>query len=166
MNSTNANSIAAVLCSSIDRREKARKIADFIRDLRGYRWVGVYDVGPDLVSIIAYSGPAAPAYPQFPTTQGLTGAAIREKKTIVVGDVRNDPRYLTAFGSTRSEIIIPVLDEKTGAVVGTIDVESEQANAFSEEDQRTLEDCATSARSLWKRTLVGRARTPVAPKSF
>jgi len=44
--------------------------------------------------------------------------------------VRNDPRYLTAFGNTLSEIIIPVLDEKNGAVVGTIDVESERANAF------------------------------------
>lgn len=150
MNSTTANSIAAVLCSSVDRREKARKIAELIRTLLGCRWVGVYDVGPELVSIIAFSGgSAAPAYPQFPITQGLTGAAIRGKKTIVVGDVRDDPRYLTAFGSTRSEIIVPVLNEKTSAVVGTIDIESEQADAFSEEDQRTLEDCAKAARPLW-----------------
>jgi putative methionine-R-sulfoxide reductase with GAF domain len=39
----------------------------------------------------------------------------------VVGDVRIDSRYLTAFGNTLSEIIIPVLDDKTGAVIGTID---------------------------------------------
>lgn len=149
MNSTITNSIAPVLCSKIDRREKARKIADSIRNLRGYRWVGLYDVGPELVSIIAYSGSGAPAYPQFPITQGLTGAAIREKKTIVVGDVRNDPRYLTAFGSTRSEIIIPVFDGKTGAVVGTIDVESELPNAFSGEDQRMLEDYAKVTSPLW-----------------
>ncbi len=79
----------------------------------------------------------------------ISGSAIREKKTVVVGDVRSDPRYLTAFGSTVSEIIIPVLHEKTGAVVGTIDVESERANAFSEEDQRMLEECAEAARPLW-----------------
>jgi putative methionine-R-sulfoxide reductase with GAF domain len=69
----------------------------------------------------AYSGPSAPAYPQFPVTKGLTGVAVREKRVVVVGDVRTDSRYLTAFGSTLSEIIIPVLDEKTGAVVGTIE---------------------------------------------
>jgi len=149
MNFTVTNSIAAVLRESVPRTEKARKIADLIRNVCGYRWVGVYDVGPELVSIIAYSGSGAPAYPRFPITQGLTAAAIREKKTIIVGDVRNDPRYLTAFGSTRSEIIVPVLNGKTGAVVGTIDVESERANAFSEEDQRTLEDCAKAARPLW-----------------
>ena len=68
---------------------------------------------------------------------------------MVVGDVRSDPRYLTAFGTTLSEIVIPVLDEKTGAVVGTIDVESEQANAFSLEDQKLLEACARVARLIW-----------------
>ena len=68
---------------------------------------------------------------------------------MVVSDVRSDPRYLTAFGTTLSEIVIPVLDEKTGAVVGTIDVESEQANAFSLEDQKLLEACARVARLIW-----------------
>ena len=63
--------------------------------------------------------------------------------------MRSDPRYLTAFGITLSEIITPVLDEKTGAVVGTIDVESEQANAFSLEDQKLLEACARVARLIW-----------------
>ncbi len=149
MQTTSKAPIASILATRADRTAKARKIADFIRSLRSYRWVGVYDVGPELVSIIAYSGPSAPAYPQFPVTKGLTGAAIREKKTVVVGGVRNDPRYLTAFGNTLSEIIIPVPDEKTGAVVGTIDVESELANAFSDEDRRMLEDCASVARPLW-----------------
>ena len=90
-----------------------------------------------------------PAFPQFPISKGLTGSAIRDKKTVVVGNVRNDPRYLTTFGNTLSEIIIPVRDKKTGAVVGTIDVESEEVNAFSGEDQRMLEDCASAARPLW-----------------
>jgi putative methionine-R-sulfoxide reductase with GAF domain len=56
---------------------------------------------------------------------------------------------LTAFGSTKSEIIVPVLDEKSGEVVGTIDVESELVNAFSPEDQRALERIAKAGRHLW-----------------
>ena len=120
-----------------------------IRQSRAYRWVGVYDVGPELVSIVAFSGPSAPTYSQFPITKGLTGSAIREKTTIVVGDVGGDPRYLTAFGSTLSEIVIPVIDKTSGPVVGTIDVESERKNAFSAEDQARLEECARTARPLW-----------------
>jgi putative methionine-R-sulfoxide reductase with GAF domain len=56
--------------------------------------------------------------------------------------VREDPRYLTAFGSTRSEIIVPVVDRAGRRVVGTIDVESEKVDAFSEEDRAALERCA------------------------
>ena len=141
--------IASALSNRSERNEKARNIAELIRKEGNYRWVGLYDVGPEMVSMIAYSGPSAPAYPEFPATKGLTSAAVREKKAVVVGDVRTDPRYLTAFGSTLSEIIIPVLDEKTGVVVGTIDVDSEQANAFSLEDQKMLEECAKAAYGLW-----------------
>src|SRR5207249_2940650 len=133
--------IISVLYTPLPRSKKAKGIADLIREMGHYRWVGVYDVGPETVSIIAHSGPGTPGHPQFPVTNGLTGSAIRERKSVVVGDVRNDPRYLTAFGSTLSEIIIPVLDEKTGAVIGTIDVESEQINAFSESDREMLEEC-------------------------
>jgi putative methionine-R-sulfoxide reductase with GAF domain len=63
--------------------------------------------------------------------------------------VTNDPRYLTAFGSTRSEIIVPVIDTKTQRVVGTIDVESDLVDAFSKDDCRTLDQCARAAIELW-----------------
>ena len=131
------------------RSEKAKQLAEAVRRVGNYRWTGVYDVGNEVVSIIAYSGPGAPAYPSFPITEGLTGAAIREKATVLVGDVQTDPRYLTAFGSTLSEIIVPIVNPQSGKVVGTIDVESERANAFSASDQRLLEQCARSALALW-----------------
>jgi putative methionine-R-sulfoxide reductase with GAF domain len=131
------------------RDERARQIADAIRALGPYRWVGVYDVSAELVSITAWSGPGAPAYPTFPVTKGLTSSAIREKSPVVVGDVRSDSRYLTAFGSTLSEIIIPILDPRDSRVIGTIDVESERANAFSATDQERLEQCASAALALW-----------------
>jgi putative methionine-R-sulfoxide reductase with GAF domain len=135
--------------STAVRAERARQIADAIRALGPYRWVGVYDVSAELVSIISWSGPSAPAYPIFPVTKGLTSSAIREKAPVVVGDVRSDPRYLTAFGSTLSEIIIPILDPRDARVVGTIDVESERASAFSATDQKRLEECANAALALW-----------------
>lgn len=143
-----------------NRTERAKQLAEAVRSLGNYRWTGIYDVGSELVSIVAYSsasagahagdsGPGAPAYPAFPASKGLTGSAIREKATIVVGDVRTDPRYLTAFGNTRSEIIVPILNPLTEAVIGTIDVESEQPNAFSPGDQHLLEECARAALALW-----------------
>jgi GAF domain-containing protein len=82
-------------------------------------------------------------------SKGLTGVAVAQKKTIVVGDVRSDPRYLTAFGSTLSEIIVPVLAPGEDRVIGTVDVESEQGNAFSARDQKMIEQCAQASLPLW-----------------
>lgn len=142
------NDIRAIAAGGNDRKEKARRLAERIQRLGNYRWVGVYDVGAEQVSIIGWSGPSAPEYPTFPASEGLTGAAIVEKRPVVVGDVRNDPRYLTAFGSTLSEMIVPVLSPD-GRVIGTVDVESEKANAFSARDQQMIERCADAAKLLW-----------------
>lgn len=143
------NLIRAAAASGGDRAERARRLAEIVRKLGDYRWVGVYDVDAERVSIIAWSGPGAPEHPTFRATEGLTGAAVRAKKPVVVGDVRNDPRYLPAFGSTHSEIIVPVLAPGEDRVLGTIDVESEQADAFSPRDVEVIEQCARAALPLW-----------------
>jgi putative methionine-R-sulfoxide reductase with GAF domain len=66
-----------------------------------------------------------------------------------VGDVITDPRYLTAFGSTRSEIIVAVIEPATRKVVGTIDVESEHKYAFTDADRAYLERCAAAIADLF-----------------
>jgi len=143
------NQIRSIAASGDDRVEKARRLAERIQKLGEYRWVGIYDVGAELVSILAWSGPGAPEHPSFRVIEGLAGAAIQEKRAVIVGDVRNDPRYLTAFGSTLSEMIVPVLAPGGGRVIGTVDVESERANAFSASDQQMIEACAQAALPLW-----------------
>jgi L-methionine (R)-S-oxide reductase len=146
-----AEEIREIVAEEGSRILRAEKVAAAIRSHDQYRWVGIYDVTPDVVSIVAYSGPGAPAFRTFPVTQGLTSAAIQQKATVRVNDVSQDSRYLTAFGSTRAEIIVPVIRPTDGRVIGTIDVESEQANAFSDQDQRMLEECAGAASGLWVR---------------
>jgi len=71
------------------------------------------------------------------------------KELVVCQDVTNDARYLTAFATTGSEAICPVLSE-VGAVIGTIDVESDRQNAFSADDERFLRACADTLRKLWE----------------
>ena len=134
-----------------DRVGKARRIAGAIREMGGYRWAGIYDVSPEEIGVIAWSGPDAPAYPRFPASQGICGAAVLARSTIAVGDVTRDKRYLTTLGTTRSEIVVPVVDSATGSVVGLLDVESELADAFGEEDRRCLEECAAALKPLWSR---------------
>ncbi len=148
MNNT-INQIRLVAAGGDDRAVKAKRLAEMIQKLGEYRWVGVYDVGAEKVSILGWSGPGAPEHPTFPVGRGLTGAAIAQKQAVVVGDVRNDPRYLTAFGSTLSEMIVPMLHPGDGRVIGTVDVESERVNAFTARDRDLIEQCARAALPLW-----------------
>lgn len=145
---TALNQIRGLAMGGDDRAIKAKRLAELVQTLGSYRWVGVYDVRLEQVSILAWIGPSAPEFPTFPATKGLTGAAIAQKKAVNVGDVRNDPRYLTAFGSTLSEIIVPVISPD-GRVIGTIDVESEKPNAFSDRDREMIEQCIQAALPLW-----------------
>jgi putative methionine-R-sulfoxide reductase with GAF domain len=117
--------------------------------LTGYRWVGIYQVDETEASILGWSGPGAPSHPSFPVTQGLTGAAIRSRSTIVSDDVAKDPRYLTTFGSTRSEMIVPIFNA-LGTVVGTIDIESDRIAAFLSEDRALVEACAGEILSVYE----------------
>ncbi|HWF37144.1 MAG TPA: GAF domain-containing protein [Candidatus Acidoferrales bacterium] len=143
------NQVRTIAMGGDDRIEKARRLAELVRRLGDYRWVGVYDVTPETVSVIAWVGPNAPESPSFSVSKGLTGAAVQEKRTVICGDVRHDRRYLTSFGSTLSEIIVPVLAPGGETVVGTIGVESEKLNAFSARDQQMIEQCAQAALPLW-----------------
>jgi putative methionine-R-sulfoxide reductase with GAF domain len=106
---TTFESIRMLATGGENRVEKARKIAEAIRNFGPYRWVGVYDVGESEVSIIAYSGSSAPAHPSFPVGKGLTGSAIKEKSTVVVGDVTKDPcrAWDTMCGRPRSPMRTP-----------------------------------------------------------
>lgn len=116
-------------------------MAEMIRTACDYRWVGIYKIVRGDFVIVAKTGECPPAYPRFPITQGLAGAALESKQPIMVADVHKDPRYLPTFGSTQSEIVVPVITE-TGKPVGLIDVESENVNAFTENDRDFLEHAA------------------------
>lgn len=135
-----------------DRATLLREIAELLRAHGCYRWVGLYDVDyqAGVVRNIVWSGPGPPEYPTFPLTKGLTSAVVAGKRTVNAGNVAADSRYLTALGSTQSEIIVPVFDHERRVVVGTIDVESERVNAFDREAEALLEACSDAIKPLWK----------------
>lgn len=118
-----------------------KKMVEMIRAARGYRWVGVYKLTRGELVIVAGTGDDPPCYRRFPATQGLCGAAVESRETVIVGDVRKDVRYLPTFGTTLSEIVVPVISP-TDRVVGVIAVESEKLRAFSTDDREVLERVA------------------------
>ena len=130
------------------REERGRQAAEWIRTRGGYRWVGIYDVTLDAIAAFAWTGDRAPAFPRFPRTQGLCGAAVASGQPVIVEDVSNDPRYLTTFDSTGAEAIFPVWNQGS-EIVRTLDVESDRVGAFTTSDRVFLEECALPISPLW-----------------
>ena len=115
-----------------------KQVAELIRVARGYRWVGIYKVTKKEFVALSWTGDEPLAYPRFPLCQGLCGAVLESHKPIVLGDVRKDPRCLPAFHTTRSEIIVPMINEEK-KIVGMLDAESDKLDAFTTEDRGFLE---------------------------
>ena len=112
-----------------------------------YTRVGIYSVeGKDLV-LDAWSGPAATEHARIPIGKGVCGFAAKAGKTEIVSDVSKDPRYLQCFLSTKSEIVVPIFNQSS--VVGEIDVDGDQLDAFSSLDREFLEAVAKKASSHW-----------------
>jgi len=133
--------IGAFVLASGCKRKDLKRVAEMIRAVRNYRWLGMYKIVKDEFVILAGTGDEPPAYPRFPTTQGLCGASLESGKSIIVGDVHKDVRYLPTFHTTRSEIIVPMQNEHRH-VLGMIDAESDKLNAFADEDRQFLERAA------------------------
>ena len=144
-----AISFAEILNSNDSREEKLKQAAEKIRNAKGYSWVGIYDVGDKEITNLAWAGRSEPVIHSFPKDKGLNGRAVMNEQSVIVNDIDKDEDYLLTFTNTQSEIVAPVFDANARRIVGTIDVESEIENAFTNEDVIFLEECARQIAGLW-----------------
>jgi L-methionine (R)-S-oxide reductase len=108
-----------------------------------YNWVGFYMLEkskPPVLALGPFQGAMTP-HTRIPLNQGICGAAASTGKTIVVDDVRSDPRYLACSLETKSEIVVPVFANHE--VAGELDIDSHFPAAFGQEDRELVEYCAS-----------------------
>jgi phosphoserine phosphatase RsbU/P len=73
----------------------------------------------------------------IPLGEGITGTAAANRQPVLSGDVRSDPRYLTALDAVQSELAVPMLAR--GKLVGVIDLQSTRLDAYREQDRALLQ---------------------------
>lgn len=77
----------------------------------------------------------------IPVTKGITGKVATTGYSIITGNVSLEPAYYEATEGIRSELCVPI---KNGTkIIGVLNVESEQLNAFTETDERLLNTIAS-----------------------
>jgi GAF domain-containing protein len=76
----------------------------------------------------------------------VCGAAARTRQTQLVPDVHRFPDHIACSATTQSEIVVPVLTPE-GRLLAVLDIDSDIPAAFTEVDQRYLEQlCAELGR--------------------
>jgi|SRR5271165_3864363 len=113
------------------------------KELLKYNWVGFYMIepgaNPPMLVLGHYQG-AMTVHTRISLHQGICGAAASSGKTVVVHDVKKDPRYLACSIETKSEIVVPIFVH--GKVAGELDIDSHFLSAFADEDRELVEYCA------------------------
>jgi len=105
-----------------------------------YTWVGIYLLDGNELVLGPFVGRPSP-HTRIPLGRGICGAAAAEKTTIVVDDVSADSRYLACSIETKSEIVVPIMED--GEVLGEIDIDSDTPAAFGAVDRGLLEQVAS-----------------------
>ena len=101
-----------------------------------FDWTGFYRVTePGLLKIGPYQG--GHGCLQIPFDKGVCGAAARTGEVQLVPDVDAFPGHIACASSTRSEIVLPVRN-KAGELIAVLDIDSNQPDAFTDEDAREL----------------------------
>jgi len=68
--------------------------------------------------------------------EGFIGSVAVTGKPIISHDVREDPVYVNARDRTRSEMVAPIISNDE--VIGVFDLESDELNAYSDDDLQVL----------------------------
>lgn len=94
-------------------------------------WTGFYLLTPDKrLAVSTYQG--ALACMELKQNTGVCWAAIDQKKTLIVPNVNDFPGHIACDCRSKSEIVIPI--EREGKVIGVLDVDSDQLDAFDQTD--------------------------------
>jgi L-methionine (R)-S-oxide reductase len=102
-----------------------------------YFWTGFYLVYKGELIVGPYQGTLGCLHIAF--GRGVCGTAAKEEKTQIVPDVNKFPGHIACDGASKSEIVVPVFNEKN-KLIAVFDVDSIEFNSFDEVDQKYLEE--------------------------
>ncbi len=98
-------------------------------------WSGFYLVRSGELVLGPFQG--KPACVRIPMGKGVCGTAAQSRQTLIVPDVHAFEGHIACDEDSRSEIVVPIL--QNGVLRGVLDVDSPEKNRFDEEDKTGLE---------------------------
>ncbi len=119
-----------------DLSRMATVVAVLHHKMDHFFWTGFYLLDQDELVVGPYQGPAACQLLEKNT--GVCWAGINRKETVIVPDVHKFPGHIACDSRSNSEIVVPLTNQQ-GKVIGVLDVDSKDFNAFDDIDREGLE---------------------------
>jgi L-methionine (R)-S-oxide reductase len=99
-------------------------------------WTGFYLLDKGELIVGPYQGSLACI--RLKKDTGVCWAGINGSKTVIVPDVHLFPGHIACDSRSNSEIVVPLRD-KSGKILGVLDVDSKEFGSFDEVDAKWLE---------------------------
>jgi len=99
-------------------------------------WLGFYRFVNNELLLGPFQG--NPGCVHIAIGQGVCGVAAEKKQGLIVPDVDAFPGHIACDAASRSEIVLPLLDEKN-QLLGVLDVDSPLKKRFTEADKNGLQ---------------------------
>jgi len=111
-------------------------ISAVLKQAFGFFWVGFYLVKESELVLGPFQGPIACT--RIPFGKGVCGTAWKERQTIIVPDVEQFPGHIACSSESKSEIVVPLINDDE--IIGVLDIDSDQLNIFDETDAKYLRE--------------------------
>lgn len=139
--------ITKKISRSLDLEEVLNLVMDTLGSLLPYDAAGIYliEYGAEDGNPYIFKSKVIRGYeisfeliePRLRLGEGFLGRVAQTGEPIISPDVSKDPRYFAARKPTRSEMVAPIISNDR--VIGAFDLESDQLNAYSEDDLSVLQ---------------------------
>ncbi len=142
------------ISSSLETNRLLEQILDLVFQVVRYDAAGIYLVEKQTQwlsrqTIRGYD-PARDETVRLKVGKGLIGWSVKTGQGVIVSDVASDPRYVNARDQTRSEMVAPI---RIGTeVIGAFNLESDEPQAYEDEDMELLMAFAAQAAVAIERT--------------
>ncbi len=131
-----AASLESVLTGETDALANlANACALLAQALAQINWCGFYLLRGEELVLGPFQG--KPACVHIPVGKGVCGTAAARREPVVVPDVNAFPGHIACDAASRSEIVVPIIEN--GVLRGVLDVDSPEPGRFDEMDRAGLE---------------------------
>ncbi len=132
--------VADVVNTTLDLDTTLRRVAELVRKVIDYEIFGILLLNEKTQELyfrfsVGHSHEVADRL-RIKVGEGVTGVAAQRAEAVLVGDVSQDPRYISAVPNVRSELAVPLIVKNR--VIGVIDIESPLPDHFTKDHEQLL----------------------------